>query len=51
MPKEVRKVMLATMSAQAINRGTTVMGMHIVKKLLVNALKNEESICGRLYLL
>ena len=39
------------MSPQQINRGKTTVGLYIIRRLLVNALENEETICGRLYLL
>ena len=51
MPKEVSKIMVKVMSPQAINRGTTRTGTYLIRRILANALENEEMICGRLYLL
>ena len=51
MPKEIKSIMKASLSTKAICRGTTKTGMFIIKELLANALRNEDTICGRLYLL
>ena len=51
LPEEVEKLVSSSLDEQTIGRETSKTGLHVIKKLLINAVKYEETLCGRLYLL
>jgi hypothetical protein len=51
LPKEVRKAAQAALPPETIHRGNAKTGIYVIRKILMNAVENEETICGRLYLL
>ncbi len=51
IPKEVRKIIKNALEPWETHRESCQAGNHIIRKLLTNALENEEAICGRLFLM
>ena len=51
MPKEMGKVIKNSANPGCLSSGTTKTGIHIIRRVLKNALIHEETICGRLFLM
>ena len=51
LPKEMRKLVRNSTDPKCLSRGTTRTGIHIIRRILRNAMTHEETICGRLFLL
>ncbi len=51
IPKEVKKIVKNSLEPWETHRETCHSGNHVIRKLLMNALENEEAICGRLFLM
>ena len=51
LPKEMGNLVRNSTDPSCLSRGTTRTGIHIIRRILCNAMTHEETICGRLFLL
>ena len=51
MPKEVHKILEDMEMKDNMLKGTKKSGTYLIKRIIINSIKHEETICGRLYLM